>query len=132
MEALIDSNIFIGLLRTGKDPAVLLHQVPGVTNLVTCGMVRLEVLGGMKASRTREKVAEFMDVMINVPSDAKLWEQAAEIAWRMRSRGTAIPNADAFIAASAMRVGAAVMSLDKHFSRIDGLLVTPPPKGWWK
>jgi predicted nucleic acid-binding protein len=42
-----------------------------------------------------------------------------------------IPGTDAVIAASAMRLGAAVLTSDAHFRRIEGLRVIAPPAAWF-
>lgn len=41
---LVDFNVFITLLRQGRDPSVVLYSRYASTDLLTCGMVRLEVL----------------------------------------------------------------------------------------
>ena len=72
-----------------------------------------------------------MDVMINVPSDNRLWSSATDLAWKLVRQGITIPGPDLVIAASALRLGAAVMTSDAHFSRIEGLRVIAPPAEWF-
>lgn len=73
-----------------------------------------------------------MDVMLNVPSDDRLWSGALDLAWKMDRLGLVISGPDAVIAASALRLGAAVMTSDAHFSRIEGLRVIAPPSEWFE
>ncbi len=120
---LIDSNVFIGLMRRGLDPAATLTQTVSLTDLATCGMVRLEVLRGVKNPRVRDKLSDFFDVLQNVPTDNWLWEEAASLAWKLDRVGRVLPAQDILIAASAMRVGAVVLSADAHFQNIPGLRV---------
>ena len=124
---LVDTNIYIRLLRQNRDPAAAFFEHYDTVNLVTCGMVRLEVLRGIRHDRTRERLGRFLDTMQYVPADPALWDEAALIAWRADRAGYVIPNTDAFIAACAFRRGAAVLTNDVDFRRIPGLVVLTPP-----
>jgi predicted nucleic acid-binding protein len=129
-DILVDSNVFIVLLKRGRDPASLLLEWAGNRNLATCGMVRLEVLRGITLPKSHRNTSAFFDVMINVPSSNRLWEDAAELAWKLDRKGTVIPGTDVVIAASAMRLGAAILTSDRHFQHIPGLEVISPPAEW--
>ena len=72
-----------------------------------------------------------MDVMINIPTDNRLWREATDLAWSLDRKGITIPGADAVIAVSALRSGSAVMTSDAHFSGIEGLRVITPPPDWF-
>jgi predicted nucleic acid-binding protein len=54
---LVDSNVYIGLLRRGLDPVEILGGWIGDGDLATCGMVRLEVERGLKVERIRRRVS---------------------------------------------------------------------------
>ena len=109
----------------------MLFAWAGDRNLAICGMVRLEVLRGIKSLKLLTKVSAFMDVLCNVPSDNRLWSEAADLAWNLDRKGIVIPGPDLIIAASALRLGAAVMTSDGHFSSIDRLRVIAPPAEWF-
>jgi predicted nucleic acid-binding protein len=128
---LVDSNVYIDLLRHRRDPAAILHAWAGRRDLAVCGMVRLEVLRGIRSLRLRAALGTFMDVMLNVPADGRLWQEATDLAWALDRQGMIIPGADALIAASALRLNAAVLTSDAHFARIDKLQVIAPPAGWF-
>ena len=124
---LVDSSVFIDLLQRGLDPAAILTQTISSTDLATCGMVRMEVLRGVKTTKARDPLARFFDVLQNVPTDNRLWEEAALLAWKTdRSSGGSLPAQDILIAASALRIGAVVLTQDLHFRKIAGLRVR-----WW-
>lgn len=132
-EVLVDSNVYIDLLRARRDLVATLfrwsnhHQL----DIAICGMVRVEVLRGIKALKARDTVSGFMDVMVNVPSDAKIWTSATDLAWQLDRKGIVIPGPDAVIAASAARLNAIVMTSDAHFRHIEGLQVIAPPAAWF-
>ena len=132
-EVLVDSNVYIRLMKHGRDPVATLYDWSEREGrpLAVCGMVRLEVLRGVKVVRFYQSISDLMDVMINVPSDNRLWDEATDLAWNMDRKGFVIPGADAVIAASALRLGASVMTSDAHFSKVDGLRVIAPPQEWF-
>ena len=132
-DVLIDSNVYIDLLRARKDVLATLYEWAEFRggSLAICGMIRLEVLRGMKSLKAFQSISSLMDVMINIPSDNRLWSEATDLAWNLDRKGIMIPGADAVIAARALRAGTAVMTSDAHFSRIEGLRVIAPPAEWF-
>lgn len=123
---LVDSNVFISLLRRGLDPVELLGDWIGNGDLATCGMVRMEVERGLKIDRIRRRIGNFFDVLINVPTTNKIWEQATETAWKLGRSGITLPAQEILIAACASEIGAAVLSDDKHFDEFAGLQIFKP------
>ncbi len=130
-EILVDSNVYINLLKIRRDPSEVIGAWAGRADLATCGMVRLEVLRGLKHPRAFKRVAEFMDVMVNVPTPVTFWPEATELAWRLNRQGKIIPATDIIIATSALRIRAAILTSDKHFRHVEGLEVIAPPAEWF-
>lgn len=122
----VDSNVFIGLLRQGRDPVEALGSWADQSDLATCGIIRLEVVRGIKVERVRRLMDGFFDVLINVPTSDKLWEQAGKLAWSLDRKGRVLPAQDILIAVSAMSLGAAVLTDDAQFLEIPGLRVLTP------
>jgi predicted nucleic acid-binding protein len=118
---LVDSSVYIRLMRQRLDPVAVLFEYYDSVNLVTCGMVRLEVLRGMREPRASKRLEDFMAVMQYVPTDERLWREATELAWKIDRAGATIQATDALIAASALRRGASVLTLDSDFKRVPGL-----------
>jgi len=131
IEILVDSNVYIDLLKRRLDPATIIGNWAGNRELVICGMVRLEVLRGLKNPRAYQRISDFMNVMINVPTPVGFWTEASELAWKLDRKGKVIPGTDIIIAASAMSLKAAVLTSDAHFKYVDGLEVIAPPSGWF-
>lgn len=125
---LVDSSVYIRLMRQRLDPAAALFEHYDTVNLVTCGMVRLEVLRGMREPRARQRLEAFMAVMQYVPTDERLWSEATDLAWRIDRAGRTIQATDALIAAAALRLGASVLTLDSDFRRVPGLHVLDLPE----
>lgn len=129
LPVLVDSNVYIDLLRQRLDPALELTRRISHLDLATCGMVRMEVLRGIRIERVRARMAAFFDVTQNVPTDDRLWAEAAELAWALDRRGKVIPSTDILVACCARRIGAVVLTMDAHFSNIPGLRVREWPLG---
>jgi predicted nucleic acid-binding protein len=124
---LVDSSVYIRLMRQRLDPVAVLFEHYDTVNLVTCGMVRLEVLRGVRVPRARERLEAFMSVMQYVPSDERLWREATDLAWRIDRLGQPIQATDALIAAAALRLSASVLTRDSDFQRVPGLHVLSLP-----
>lgn len=130
---LVDSNVYIGLLRRGLDPVEILGGWIGHGDLATCGMIRLEVERGLKIEKIRRRLGGFFDVLINVPTTNKIWEQATSTAWTLGRGGITLPAQDILIATCAHEIGAAVLTDDEHFDEFPGLQVFKPSEeleGW--
>lgn len=120
---LVDSSVWIRLMRAGLDPVRELTARARESDLATCGMVRVEVLRGITNRRVHDALRGFFDVMQNSPTDNRLWEEAGEAAWQLGRRGLHPPVQDILIAACAHRIGASVLTHDSHFLDIPGLTV---------
>ncbi len=124
---LVDSNVYIGLMRRRVDPVAALFEHFDTVNLGTCGMVRLKVLRGIRDPKVQERIGEFMNLMQYVGADHRLWDEATRIAWECDRRGHTISETDAVIAACAFRKGASVLTSDRDFGRVPGLHVLSLP-----
>jgi predicted nucleic acid-binding protein len=120
---LVDSSYYIDCLRQGRDPFLLLAVMAATRDLAICGVVRCEVGRGLRLPRLRAKFAAFWDVMLNVPSDNRLWTETEQTLWELDRKGIVLPLTDVFIACSARRIGAVVLTRDKHFYDIPNVAV---------
>jgi predicted nucleic acid-binding protein len=117
---LIDSSYYIAEARQGRNPLRLLAYLAVDRDLVVCGIIRCEVGRGLRELRVRQAYTQVWDVMINVPTDDKLWAATEQLAWELDRGGVMLPIQDVLIACSAARAGAVVLTQDKHFTRIPG------------
>lgn len=124
---LVDSSVFISMLRAGQDPALELAPLSRQYDLATCGVVRCEVLRGMRTPKARTALEQYFDCLVYVPTLNSIWEDAEELLWSLDRKGYLIPLPDAVIASCARKAGAAVLTYDKHFRHIPGLTVRDSP-----
>ncbi len=123
MAILVDSAVIIDLMRDGKDPRQELLPLLRSCELYNSGVVRAEVLRGIKVPRIKVEMEAFFDIIPEVMCDARMWRQVSDIGWKLGRKGKWPPVTDLVIAASAMRVGATLVSPDKHFEDVEGLLL---------
>ena len=91
-----------------------------------------ELLSGFKSGnrerKNRDELAEFLDTprveICAVSEDTA--EFYAEILDGLRRAGTPIPTNDVWIAAQAMEHGLRLISMDRHFASVPGLLLLSP------
>ncbi|MDQ2867148.1 MAG: PIN domain-containing protein [Verrucomicrobiota bacterium] len=118
---LVDSSIYIDLLRRGIDPVAELTARFEPTEIVGCDLVRCEVLRGMMRPRTRKYLADFFDLLVHARMDHRAWRDAENLAWRLARAGKILPLTDLIIAVCALRTGAAVATRDAHFASVPRL-----------
>jgi predicted nucleic acid-binding protein len=119
---LVDSAVYIGSLRAGRD--IRQDLMPYLANgtLFNCGIIRAEVIRGFKNTRLKAEMTAFFNIVPEIPTNARMWQQVAELAWTLdRTVGGNRPLTDVVIAKCAMHVGAILVSTDAHFRDIPGL-----------
>ncbi len=121
---LADSSYYIRLLRQRQDPLRGLALAAEMRDLAICGVVRCEVGRALRPPRVREQFRAFWDVMINVPTDNRLWTEVEDALWKLDRQGTVLPLTDVVIACCAQRIGAVVLTYDQHFQMIPGVRAT--------
>ena len=119
-----DSCYYIDLLRQRQDPLRALALAGATRDLVVCGVVRSEVGRALRPAKVRQQFRAFWDVMINVPTDNRLWDEAEQTLWDLDRRGVVLPLTDVVIGCCTKRVGAVVLTFDHHFSQIPGVRAT--------
>lgn len=119
--ALVDSSFFIDRLRTGRDPLAELAAHSDDWEMLTCGVVMVEVLRGMKQKSAHKRMADYMGCMLYVPTLNTVWERATKLAWELDRAGRVMQVTDLMIAVCALEGDAAVLTFDSDFARVPGL-----------
>ncbi|HEY9595286.1 MAG TPA: PIN domain-containing protein [Spirochaetia bacterium] len=120
---LVDSTLYIDLLRAKRDPVEVLRPWLLHEEIICCGVIRCEVLRGIVNKRVHERMCELFDALGPIDIDAPMWEETAHLAWALDRRGKVLPLTDLLIAGCALRVGATVISSDEHFKEVPGLAI---------
>jgi len=118
---LADSNFYMDCLRNGRDPLRVLALAASARDLAVCPIIRCEVARGVRVPKIRQRLSDAWDVMINVPTDARLWQAAEQMLWELDRKGVVLPLTDVVIGCCAIRIGALVLTHDRHFQEIPGV-----------
>jgi predicted nucleic acid-binding protein len=121
---LIDTNAYTAFML---GDAAVVEVVAHAERICLNSIVLGELLGGFAAgkreSKNRAELARFLDSprVEVVPVTAQTADSYALVYAGLRRKGVPIPTNDLWIAASALEHGAALLTRDAHFARIDGL-----------
>jgi tRNA(fMet)-specific endonuclease VapC len=127
VKILIDTNAY-SLYRMEHSPIV--RKIADSESILVSPVVLGEILFGFrKGSRfeynmsllTRFLEHEAVEV---VPIAEVTADRYARIMLQLRRQGTPVPTNDIWIAAQAMEHGAELLTADRHFERINGLVCT--------
>ena len=124
--ALLDTNAYVAFKC--KDVRVL-EALRFLEEIYVTPVVILELLvgfkGGSKESRNRRELRQFLNsprVRLSLVDDVTA-EFYAHIFLSLKAKGTPIPANDLWIASSALQHGLGLITLDRHFAQVDGLIV---------
>ena len=122
---LVDTPIWSLALR--RKPADLNAQEQRLTRALAeliregraliMGVVRQEILSGIREAHTFEKLRDYLRAFDDVPLNVRDYEEAAQIHDRCRRRGIAGSAIDFLICAVAARHGWQVFTTDADFER---------------
>lgn len=118
---LVDSNIYIDFIRRQEDIRQILRPWIQTGQLLSCGVIRVEVIRGILSSRIKDDLHDMFDVISEIQVDAKIWCDTTEMAWQLDRQGIVLPTTDLIIASCAVRTQSMIISNDAHFKKIPGL-----------
>lgn len=114
---LIDTSVWVPFLRKSP-PRAVKNEVDGLLaedRAAIFPMIRLELLGGTKSMKEFERLGSRLAALRQIPVDEANWEMAAELAFKLRQRGKAIPYTDILIGSAAIRADVLLLHADRHF-----------------
>jgi predicted nucleic acid-binding protein len=120
---LVDASKYIDWMRAGRNPTRILQPFLLAGRLVTCGVVRVEVMRGVVRPAVREELNALFDLIPEVEVSAGIWKDTADLAWTLDRKGMVLPVSDLLIASCALYANARVVTVDPHFKSIPGLKV---------
>jgi len=122
---LIDTNAYAALMSgDGRIADELSRYEAILLSPIVIGELYDGFPGENRNHENREILTRFMDKprTICIPITKSSADWFAEIKRMLRKKGKPIPLNDVWIAASCMEHGAHLLSNDRHFTEIDGLL----------
>jgi len=119
-----DTCAWVDFFRGRQTPlAKALEQSLVSGEVLTCGVVLLELLQGIKNPSEEEQVKNALLALPHLEMNRDLWIKAGNLSSTLRAKGHILPLADIIIANFALENNCAVLTIDRHFEVIDGLTV---------
>lgn len=126
---LLDTNAYSQLKRGHAGIAAVVRKATKVLlSAVAAGELLYGFRRGSRFERNWKDLESFLEspFVALVPVTLETADRFARIATALRAKGTPIPTNDIWIAAHAMETGATLVSDDRHFGEIDGLVWADP------
>lgn len=127
MRFILDTNAYVALMQ--GHPGVA-GRVRRAERIYVSAIVAGELIFGFRnGSRCEENMRDLEDFLDNhhvefLPVSLTTSDRFGRIAALLRRKGKPMPTNDIWIAAHAMESGAELLSFDRHFEHIDGLVWT--------
>ena len=91
--------------------------------ICTCGVVKYELVRGVKSKEEEQILFRALQAVEHLEMTESLWIMAGELSAHLRRQGITIPLSDILIAVLALEHGLTILTVDRHFSLIEGLRV---------
>ncbi len=127
MKLLLDTNAYVALLRGHAAVGARIRRAERVfLSAVVAGELIFGFRNGSKYERNMRDLESFLDnpYVEFLPVSLTTSDRFGRIATELRRKGTPMPTNDIWIAAHAIESGAELLSFDRHFERINGLIWT--------
>jgi len=114
---LVDTSAWIFALRKEFVASVKerISQLLRDHIVLTNGMIRLELLGGVRTEKEFRRLRARFDALDEVEVSASVWEKACRMAFDLRRKGIMVPYTDILIAACALETESTLVHADAHF-----------------
>ena len=127
MRLLLDTNAYAALMRDHPRAA---NRVRRAEQVLISAVVAGELIFGFRNGSRYEKNMEDFEAFLDnpyvefLPVSMITADRFGRIAVSLRRKGVPLPTNDIWIAAHAIESGAELLSSDRHFEAIDGLVWT--------
>ena len=122
---LLDSNAYVQLMRGSEKVAGIVRGAEEVLlSTVVLGELMYGFRHGSRYERNARALRAFLDnpYVTVVPVEETTADRYSRIAAALRAKGRPIPTNDIWIAAHAMQTGADLVSADRHFEHVEGIV----------
>jgi len=125
MRVLLDTNAYSALMADRGRVADMVRRADAVfLSAVVLGELLFGFRNGTRYNENRAQLDTFLSrsFVQSIEVTLETAERFGLIAAQLRRCGTPIPTNDAWIAAHAMESGGHLLSFDRHFEAVEGLL----------
>jgi len=127
MKILLDTSAYVGFKRNVVDAVETIVNAGLILfSPITLGELMFGFRNGKRFKENMEDLNKFLkhDVVELVQIGNVTADRYSRIAAQLRLQGTPIPTNDIWIAAQALEHGAEIITSDRHFEKINGLVYT--------
>lgn len=119
---LVDSSYYIRLASQRLDPLAELTELELDYDFAINGIIWGEVIRGRSDPHVRDRYERAFGLTRMLHLSASGWQRVGRLAWELDRRGELIPLTDLIIAVTALEHGACVLTFDRHFQKVPGLV----------
>ncbi len=119
---LVDTSAWIEFFRK-KDPWY--SAISGLMDdkrICCSGIILAELIQGAKSEKELEVLRDFRHVFEFLDESLDLWQSAGEMSNALQRKGKSVGLSDCYLAASAKAHKVKILTLDKHFDVIRGMI----------
>jgi len=115
---IVDTSIWIEYFKNNSDYVPFVEENLNLENIYIIGPIISELLHGVKNEKEYLMLSKSISAILYLDCIFEDWIKTGSILFNLKKRGKIIPLTDALIAAVAIRVNAAILTLDQHFKDI--------------
>lgn len=129
MKIMLDTSAYVAFKRNAIE---MVEIIVGAELILFSPVVLGELMFGFRnGTRFKKNMSDFNNFLDHeavelVQMGRTTSDRYSRIAAQLKQQGTPIPTNDIWIAAQTMEHGAELITSDRHFERIDGLIYTIP------
>ena len=128
MRILLDSNAYSAFMRGNEEVRALIQDAEEV--LFSAIVVGEQLFGFRQGAHYERNLSELRSFLERpyvsfIPVGPVTADRYSRVMTALKSKGRPIPTNDVWIAAHAMETGADLVSADRHFEHVDGIVWTP-------
>lgn len=128
MRLTLDTSAYSQLMRGEQRVAELVRRADTVMlSAIVLGELLAGFRKGSRLERNLQELRAFLDIPLVavVPVGETTADRYSRIKEALRAKGRPLPSNDVWIAAHAMETGADLVSADRHFEDVDGIVLIP-------
>ena len=119
---LVDTSAWIEFFKKKEPWYSIVSGLMDDKRICCAGIVLAELIQGAKSEKEMEVLRDFRHVFPFLDESVDLWQAAGELSHALLRKGKSIGLSDCYLAVSAKENKVTVLTLDKHFEVIKGVV----------
>ena len=126
MNLLLDTNAYTALMKGQAEVVAKVKRAQGIyLSAIVAGELAFGFRNGNRFEQNQARLATFLanPYVRFLPVTQVTADRFGRVASGLKQKGTPIPTSDIWIAAHAFETGAELVTFDKHFGQVAGLVI---------